>query len=176
MPYFDRFDICEAWYYLEMYWNVGGILQERPSNQRRLMSCDYQLHRMQFHLRAASTFETLEENARDIYWWNVFKGLELLNPRDITSLIDARDYGIDRVNDFDEIWQILVDIGYIPSYLPMAYEYLFVITMDDFPYAVWAPAPYSDFNDGWDLQLLYFQDKLMCKPIGFEEEDDDRSR
>ena len=45
---FDRFDICEAHYALEVDYNVGGVLQERPSNQRRNMSTDYQLHRMGF--------------------------------------------------------------------------------------------------------------------------------
>lgn len=46
MPYFDRFDICEAYYALENDYNVSGVLQERPSNQRRNMSTDFQLHRM----------------------------------------------------------------------------------------------------------------------------------
>jgi hypothetical protein len=65
---FDRFDICEAYAALEYAYNVGGILQERPSNIRRNMSIDYQLHRMGF--RAGLMFngyESLTENGREIY-------------------------------------------------------------------------------------------------------------
>jgi len=29
VAYFDRFDICEAYAYLETDYNVGGMLQER---------------------------------------------------------------------------------------------------------------------------------------------------
>jgi hypothetical protein len=36
MPYFDRFDICEAYAVLEWDWNMGGWLQERPTNRRRM--------------------------------------------------------------------------------------------------------------------------------------------
>lgn len=44
----DRFNICQAYAQLESDYNVGGILQERPSNQRRNMSIGYQLSRMGF--------------------------------------------------------------------------------------------------------------------------------
>ena len=42
----DRFNICQGWLQLEHDYNVGGILQERPSNQRRRESIGVQLHRM----------------------------------------------------------------------------------------------------------------------------------
>jgi hypothetical protein len=68
MPYFDRFDICEAHYALETDYNVSGILQERPSNQRRNMSTDFQLHRIGFKPSPLfNGFESLTENGKDIY-------------------------------------------------------------------------------------------------------------
>jgi hypothetical protein len=68
MAYFDRFDICEAYATLESDYNVGGILRERPSNQRRGESTDVQLHRMRFRPSPlARGFETMSENAQDIY-------------------------------------------------------------------------------------------------------------
>jgi outer membrane protease len=66
--YFDRFDICEAYYALECDFNVGGILQERPSNQRRNESCGFQLSRMRFTPRPSlGSYETLTANSREIY-------------------------------------------------------------------------------------------------------------
>ncbi|MCX7408679.1 MAG: hypothetical protein NTZ32_11420 [Planctomycetales bacterium] len=46
MPDFDTFDICEAHYQLEVDYNLGGWLHERPSNQRRMEATHVQLHRM----------------------------------------------------------------------------------------------------------------------------------
>lgn len=66
--YFDRFDICEAYYALEYDWNVSGMLQERPSNQRRNASIGHQLARMRFKPRPSlGGRESLEENGRAIY-------------------------------------------------------------------------------------------------------------
>ncbi len=42
----DRFAICQAFAQLEADYNIGGMLQERPSNQRRRESIGVQLHRM----------------------------------------------------------------------------------------------------------------------------------
>lgn len=68
MAYFDRFDICEAHNLLETDYNVSGILQERPSNRRRNMSTDYQLHRMGFKLSPrGGTFDHLSDNGKEIY-------------------------------------------------------------------------------------------------------------
>jgi hypothetical protein len=44
----DRFAICQAYAQLEADYNVGGILRERPSNQRRNESIGCQLSRMGF--------------------------------------------------------------------------------------------------------------------------------
>jgi hypothetical protein len=68
MPYFDRFDIAEAHYAVELDYNVSGILQERPSNKRREMSTAFQLKRMGFKpgLMFAG-FDTLSENGQEIY-------------------------------------------------------------------------------------------------------------
>ena len=44
----DRFNICQAYAQLESDYNVDGVLQERPSNQRRKESIGVQLSRMGF--------------------------------------------------------------------------------------------------------------------------------
>lgn len=67
MPYFDRFDICEAYAVLEWDWHSGGWLVERPSNRRRMESTDVQLHRMGFRPRPDLEFDTLTENGKEIY-------------------------------------------------------------------------------------------------------------
>ena len=41
-----RFSICQAYAQLEADYNVGGVLRERPSNQRRRESIGVQLSRM----------------------------------------------------------------------------------------------------------------------------------
>lgn len=65
---FDRFDICEAHLALEWDYHEGGILQERPSNQRRNMSTDYQLRRMGFRPSPLfNGFESLSDNGQEIY-------------------------------------------------------------------------------------------------------------
>jgi len=68
MPYFDRFDICEAHYALENDYNVDGWLHERPSNQRRMEATHVQLERM--HFRASplfNGFDSLSDNGKEIY-------------------------------------------------------------------------------------------------------------
>ena len=67
MPHFDRFDICEAHAVLEWDYNLGGLLRERPSNQRRREATAIQLIRMQFKPRPDLSYETLTENGKEIY-------------------------------------------------------------------------------------------------------------
>lgn len=67
MPYFDRFDICEAHCLLEWDYNVDGWLRERPSNQRRMESTGVQLHRMQFQPSMGLCYDSLTENGQEIY-------------------------------------------------------------------------------------------------------------
>lgn len=68
MPYFDRFDICEAHLALEWDWHSGGWLHERPSNQRRMESTDVQLHRIGFKPGAGfKGYESLSDNGKEIY-------------------------------------------------------------------------------------------------------------
>ena len=67
MAHFDRFDICEAHLVLEWDWHSGGILWERPSNQRRNMSTDVQLRRMGFKPAMGLCFESLTDNGKEIY-------------------------------------------------------------------------------------------------------------
>ncbi len=65
--YFDRFDICEVYYCLEMNYNNGGVLWERPTCRRTRSSVGWQLHRMQFRARSSLQFETLTDNGKEIY-------------------------------------------------------------------------------------------------------------
>lgn len=69
MPYFDRFDICEAYAALEYDYNVGGMLQERPTCQRRRRSVGVQLARMKFRASPlhGSRDRLPTENAKEIY-------------------------------------------------------------------------------------------------------------
>lgn len=64
LPYFDRFDICAAYARIESDYNVGGILRERASNQRRSQSTAVQLSRMQYRPGALGS---LSGNAWAIY-------------------------------------------------------------------------------------------------------------
>jgi hypothetical protein len=65
---FDRFDICEAHYALELDYNVGGWLRERPSNRRRRESTNVQLQRIGFKPGLMfNGFESLSENGQEIY-------------------------------------------------------------------------------------------------------------
>lgn len=67
MATWDRFDIVEAHCVLEWDYNVDGLLQERPSNQRRRESTGVQLHRMQFRPRLDLGYDSLTENGQEIY-------------------------------------------------------------------------------------------------------------
>ena len=65
---FDRFDICEAHYALENDYHEGGILWERPSNRRRVMSTDFQLRRIGFKASPLfKGFDSLTDNGQEIY-------------------------------------------------------------------------------------------------------------
>lgn len=74
MPYFDRYDICEAYYALEMDWNIGGVLRERPCFSRRASkrltpySVGFQLSRMGFKPGLMfKAYRELSDNGREIY-------------------------------------------------------------------------------------------------------------
>lgn len=85
LPYMDDavsvFDICQAHAQLESDYNVGGILRERPSNQRRNASTGVQLHRMQFShamrwvdiCNPDEGDDCSDEDVRDIYLINVLQ-------------------------------------------------------------------------------------------------------
>jgi hypothetical protein len=85
LPHMDNpvsiFAICQAHQQLEADYNVGGILRERPSNQRRNASTGVQLHRMRY---SSTTWwvdicnpdegdDPDDEDVRDIYLINVLK-------------------------------------------------------------------------------------------------------
>lgn len=69
-PRFNRYDICEAHYAIEVDYHVSGLLQERESNIRRSMSTDYQLSRMGVRISPAVREhgrKGLSVNGRAIY-------------------------------------------------------------------------------------------------------------
>ncbi|RYG65329.1 hypothetical protein EON80_17525 [bacterium] len=67
-PTFDRDDIQEAHYVLEVDYNENGQLRERASNRRRKESTYTQLVRMGFRrYNHAETFNELSENGKLIY-------------------------------------------------------------------------------------------------------------
>ena len=68
MPTFDRADICEAYYQLEVDYNQNGWLRERPSNQRRKESTHTQLQRLGFKSHVMfDGYASLTKNGREIY-------------------------------------------------------------------------------------------------------------
>lgn len=67
MPYFDRFDICEAHCVFEWDWNKDGWVKERPSNRRRMEASSIQLARLGFKPHPNLCYDTLEENGKEIY-------------------------------------------------------------------------------------------------------------
>ena len=101
LPYMDSevsiFAICQAHQQLESDYNVGGILRERPSNQRRSMSTGCQLHRMDFnsgHWWVDITSPDEEEDpddeaVRDIYILNVLNWNLPISP-ELGRLINER--------------------------------------------------------------------------------------
>lgn len=69
MPEFNRFDIVEAHYVMEVDWHVSGVLQERPSNRRRQMSTDFQISRfghVGYSVRNGGWY-ALTDNGKAIY-------------------------------------------------------------------------------------------------------------
>lgn len=85
LPHMDSpvsvFDICQAHNQLESDYNFGGILVERPSNQRRNASTSVQLSRMGYSpgmrwvdiLTPRDEDSSDDDDVRDIYLINVLK-------------------------------------------------------------------------------------------------------
>lgn len=73
MANFDRFDIAAAHCLLEWDYNMAGWLRERPSNQRRMEATAVQLRRLGYRPPSNLSFETLSENAQEIYLANALK-------------------------------------------------------------------------------------------------------
>lgn len=67
----NRFDIAEGHAVLEWDYNLGGWLQERPSNRRRMEATSVQLARLHFRPRPNLCFDTLEDDGKEVYLANV---------------------------------------------------------------------------------------------------------
>lgn len=60
MPYWDRFDICEAYLAIDMDWNIGGLVDGK--------SYSSQLDKIGFKASPLfNGFKSLSENGKDIY-------------------------------------------------------------------------------------------------------------
>lgn len=112
MAQWDRFEICAAYAALEADYNVGGLLQERPSNLRRRESIGCQLHRMRYSAGGyGGTFSALNDNEQEIYLERVLQwGLP----------IDA------------EIKRALLDV-FVPEYLVRRRPDVFKQSLDSLP-------------------------------------------
>jgi hypothetical protein len=101
LPFMDSpvsvFAICQAHQQLESDYNVGGILRERPSNQRRNESTGCQLARLGYHSgfwwvdieNPDDSDDQDTEDARDIYIMNVLKW-KLPISKELGELIEFR--------------------------------------------------------------------------------------
>lgn len=63
----NRKQIQEVYAVLEWHWHIGGILWERPSNERRFMSTGFQLNRMRFVPRKNLEYRTLNREQKSLY-------------------------------------------------------------------------------------------------------------
>ena len=109
LPHMDSevsvFDICQAHAQLESDYNLGGMLRERPSNQRRNESTGCQLARMKYHMGSrwveicAESDDDGDDDVRDIYLINVMK-LGLPADDEMYAFITAR-YTKKFVNQFN---------------------------------------------------------------------------
>ena len=121
LPYMDNevsiFAICQAHYQLESDYNVGGILRERPSNQRRNMSTGCQLHRMDFnsgHWWVDITSPDEEEDpddkdVREIYLLNVLNWKLPISPelRGVIKELFAEDWLSEKFPG----WEAHIEVG-----------------------------------------------------------------
>ena len=105
------FAICQAHQQLEADYNVGGILRERPSNQRRNESTGCQLARIGYHSgfwwadieNPDDSDDQDTEDARDIYIMNVLKW-KLPISKELGELIEFR-YAEDFLNKTFPDWK-----------------------------------------------------------------------
>lgn len=110
MAQFDRFDICNAYAVLEWEYNLGGWLQERPSNKRRMEATSVQLARLNYRPEMALSYDSMSDNAREIYRAAEarygFRPMRIRNER--AELIKALDgletmFTVEEIVDFDRL-------------------------------------------------------------------------
>jgi len=64
---YDRFDICEAYLCVELDFQEGGVLRERPTCARRRISVEWQLSNMGFVPAGGLRTQALTPNGLRIY-------------------------------------------------------------------------------------------------------------
>lgn len=64
--YFDRFDVCEAWYIFACLWGTDGTATY-PRHKAQHLEIFGRLHDLQFRPSPMLSLETLTENGRAIY-------------------------------------------------------------------------------------------------------------
>ena len=74
--YFDRFDVCEAYYAIEMDYNCNGMTWTIPGCARKSESIAYRLGKIQFRTgHCFNGYSSLSENGKSIYRRTVAKYL-----------------------------------------------------------------------------------------------------
>ena len=66
----DRIAVCEVYYLIEVYYNIGGSVPERPSNARRRAhpeSIGVQLNRMGFKPSPLLSINNLDEDQYEYF-------------------------------------------------------------------------------------------------------------
>ena len=66
----DRIAVCEVYYLIEVYYNIGGSVPERPSNARRRAhpeSIGVQLNRMGFKPSPLLSVNSLDEDQYEYF-------------------------------------------------------------------------------------------------------------
>ena len=120
---FNRMDICDAYYMLEVDYNVGGWLHERKSNVRRGIkrgcigeSTDIQLSRMGYKPSPLLSYETLSDNSKELYHVKCLEYGFTEQLRDIEFIedIQALPQAILVDRDYD-VLHTLVSIGMLES-------------------------------------------------------------
>ena len=121
LPYMDSevsiFAICQAHQQLEYDYNIGGILRERPSNQRRNMSTGCQLHRMDFSsghwwvdIESPDEEEDPDDkDVREIYLLNVLNWKLPISSKlgDVIKEIFAEDWLSEKFSG----WEAHIEVG-----------------------------------------------------------------
>lgn len=87
----NRRDIMDVYYLIEADYNVSGVFQERPSNQRRKMSTGFQLNRMGYKVDPNLSYERLNPGAKKLYRC-LERRYNLISVSDVHTVADIENW------------------------------------------------------------------------------------